>query len=325
MRRTQAAASVVASVILTAVSARHPRARYPAAAPMLAQIAMQLPDPAKDVAVRRLYGLSAFSQPAALEEIAPDVWRLSVYGSNVYMVRSAADWVLVDAAWAWGDCAHLIRVAAEALFGPNAGPIGIMLTHLHPDHDGAALELADAWECPVYVHGDELPLARAVAAGDLAGIERYGNGLDRGVVVPVMRALRRRPPDPTNIHRSLADVAQRLEPADVPGLPDWTWLPTPGHAPGHVAIFRHADRVLLSGDAVLTVDASSIKGCLAWAVGRRSPHAFLPPAYTTWNQRMMEASLSVLAALEPRILASGHGAPLVGDAAARELRALVRR
>jgi glyoxylase-like metal-dependent hydrolase (beta-lactamase superfamily II) len=84
----------------------------------------------------------------------------------------------VDAAWAWGDCARVIRAAAASMFGPFGRATGIVLTHLHPDHDGAALDLAEAWDCPVYMHNDELPLARAVAAGDLAGIAPHGNGLD---------------------------------------------------------------------------------------------------------------------------------------------------
>ena len=102
------------------------------------------------------------------EEVAAGVWRLSILGANVYFVRSDTGWVLVDAAWAWGNCGRAIRRAADALFGPGAPPTAILLTHVHPDHDGAALELAQAWSCPVYLHADELPLARAVATGDLA-------------------------------------------------------------------------------------------------------------------------------------------------------------
>jgi glyoxylase-like metal-dependent hydrolase (beta-lactamase superfamily II) len=233
--------------------------------------------------------------------------------------------VLVDAAWAWGNCGHAIRRAADALFGSGAPPTAILLTHLHPDHDGAALELARGWDCPVYLHADELPLARAVAARDLAGIERLGNGLDRAMIVPLLRAFRRRRPEAAPARTSLADVAQVLDPSDVPGLPDWTWVPTPGHAPGHVAFFRARDDVLLSGDAVLTVDASSVAGCLAWALGTHRAHVYAPPGYTNWRQDAADASLAVLADLEPRVLASGHGRPLVGDAVARELHALAER
>ncbi len=336
LRASQAGPEAVAGVILGAVRADRPYARYPAAVPLLAQVAMQMPDAVKDRVVRRLYDLDSLRGPASVaaghghdghkalpSEIAQGVWRLSVYGANVYFLHSAAGWVLVDAAWPWGNCPGIIRGAAESLFGPGVAPTSILLTHLHPDHDGAALELAYAWGCPLYIHANELPLARAVATGDLAGIDANGNELDRRLIVPLLRLMpghgRAKDTRPT-----LVDVAQLLESAGVPDLPDWTWVASPGHTPGHVAFFRAADRVLLAGDAVLTVDASSAAGYVRWALGTRPPRAWAPPAFTNWSQARADMSLAALAALEPRVLASGHGTPLVNNAA-RELRTLAER
>jgi len=67
-------------------------------------------------------------------------------------------------------------------------PASILLTHFHPDHAGSALQLARIWDCPVYVHPDELPLAN----GDFAAIAKYAGPLDHWVVVPLMRAMGRR-------------------------------------------------------------------------------------------------------------------------------------
>ena len=144
IRAKQPGADVVAKVILGAVQAQHPRPRYPAAIPWMAQAAMALPDPAKDLVVRRLYALDdqphaeaprADTPPglwhhrrwtaAGPREIAEGVYRLSVYGANVYFVGSGASWVLVDAAWAWGGCAGVIRRAAETLFGTKSTPAAI--------------------------------------------------------------------------------------------------------------------------------------------------------------------------------------------------------
>lgn len=287
---------------------------------------MQMPDVVKDRVVRRLFGLASPRRPASLaarqddeghkaapSEIAKGVWRLSVYGANVYFLRSEAGWVLVDAAWPWGNCSGIIRGAAESLFGPGVAPTSILLTHLHPDHDGAALELARMWRCAVHVHADELPLARAVAMGDLAGIERNGNELDRRLIVPLLRVMPKR--GRATHTPMLVDVAHVLEPSEVPGLPEWTWVATRGHTPGHVAFFRAADRVLLAGDAVLTVDAGCVAGYIRWALGTRPRRAWAAPAFTNWSHARADASLAVLAALEPHVLASGHGAPLVSNAA----------
>jgi NADP-dependent 3-hydroxy acid dehydrogenase YdfG len=59
IRATEPGPEAVARVILGALRARRPHARYPAAVPFAARLAMALPDPGKDLVVRRLYGLGA--------------------------------------------------------------------------------------------------------------------------------------------------------------------------------------------------------------------------------------------------------------------------
>ena len=41
-------------------------------------------------------------------------------------------------------------------------------------------------------------------------------------------------------------------------MPGWRWIPTPGHTPGHVSLFREADRSLIAGDAFVTVRQDSL-------------------------------------------------------------------
>ena len=55
----------------------------------------------------------------------------------------------------------LIAAAAESLFGAGTRPAAILLTHIHPDHSGSALELARRWDLPVLVH----PARAAPGAG----------------------------------------------------------------------------------------------------------------------------------------------------------------
>ena len=64
IRASQPGPEAVAAVILTALRAKRPQGRYPAAVPLLGRIAMGLPDPAKDLVVRRLYGLDALPHVA---------------------------------------------------------------------------------------------------------------------------------------------------------------------------------------------------------------------------------------------------------------------
>jgi len=245
------------------------------------------------------------------DEIAPGVYRLETgrgpTEANVYFVRSGAAWSLIDAAWPHRG--HLISAAARSLFGAGARPAAILLTHIHPDHAGSALELARMWDRPVYVHPAELPLA----AGRY--LPEYGNPLDRWLVAPVLRLMPRHRMEASVSRNSLVGTALPFDPAaGVPGLPDWQAVPTPGHTPGHVAFFRGRDRVLITGDAVLTINLNSARDLLA-----RRHRIAGPPYISTWNWPAAKESVATLARLEPDVLACGHGRPMTGAQAAAGL------
>jgi glyoxylase-like metal-dependent hydrolase (beta-lactamase superfamily II) len=246
-------------------------------------------------------------------EIAPDVYCLGPWGrtqTNVYVVRAGSSWVLIDAGWA--SEASRIQRAAGSLFGVDSRPAAILLTHDHPDHEGSALRLARRWGCPVYLHPAELP----IASRDFAAMVATAAPLDRWIVLPLMRAIGRRRREALFARSSLTEVVRTLDPdAAVPGLPGWRCIPTPGHTPGHVSYFRPADRVLITGDAVVTMRMNSVTGLLLQRPGLSGP-----PWYTTWNRRSARQSIRRLAQLEPAVLAGGHGQPMTGAEAARALK-----
>jgi glyoxylase-like metal-dependent hydrolase (beta-lactamase superfamily II) len=237
--------------------------------------------------------------------------------ANIYFVQSGSSWVLIDAALA--NCGQLIRRTAESLFGANTRPASILLTHNHPDHAGSVVELARLWDCPVYVHPHELPY---LAIENLSTIEKYANPLDRWIILPILRMMPRQRVQAMLSSASIQvrQVVRAFEPgAPVPGLPGWECIPTPGHTPGHIAFFRTSDRVLITGDAVVTVDLNSVWGFLLWGLRRSKQKVSGPPWYSTWNWRDAKESVALLAGLEPRLLATGHGKPMSGEGIAREL------
>ena len=252
-------------------------------------------------------------------EIAPDVYFLQVgkglMRSNVYFVRSGPSWVLIDAGAA--KCREPIQKAADSLFGESARPVPIILTHSHPDHAGSARELARMWDCPVYVHPDELPLA----GSSISTVREYANPLDRWAILPFLRLLGRRRTQSMLSRAGFKDVALPLDPSvELPGLPGWKLVATPGHTPGHVAFFRAADRVLIAGDALLTVSLNSL-----WGLIQNKHTVSGPPWYTTWNWPAAKQSVASLATLEPRVLADGHGIPASGAETAGRIRAFSDR
>jgi len=236
--------------------------------------------------------------------------------ANVFFVKASSAWVLIDTGLA--NCGPLIRKTAETLFGANTRPAAILLTHDHPDHAGSAVELARIWDCPVYVHPDELPIT---AFEDLPAIEPYANPLDRWIILPILRTMPRERVKAMLLSSSIKEVVRAFDPgAAIPGLPDWECIPTPGHTPGHSTFFRRSDRVLIAGDAVVTVELNSIFGFLLWSLRRNKQRVSGPPWYSTWNWKIAKESVALLAGLEPLVLATGHGVPMSGEEIAGELR-----
>ncbi len=240
--------------------------------------------------------------------------------SNVYFVRSGPSWALFDTGSA--SCARLIRETAESLFGPDRPPVSILLTHDHSDHAGSALELAHTWNCSVYVHPDEMPLA---TLEDVATIRKYSNLLDRWMILPLLRLMPRRRVEAMFARSSLKTVVQELDPDALPGVPDWRCVPAPGHTPGQAAFFRASDRVLLTGDAIVTSDLNSLWGILLWALRLNRSRMSGPSWYSSWDRRMARQSVTTLAELQPRVVAPGHGRPMTGDQAAQQLSVLADR
>lgn len=243
-----------------------------------------------------------------VEIIADDVACLMQPIVNLFFVgpESAGDreWVLVDAGLP-GLTGSIVKAAAER-FGPDSRPSAIVMTHGHFDHVGALEELAERWDVPVYAHPMELPY--------LTGRASYP------------------PPDPTvggggmawlswMYPRGPVDVGDRARPfpgdGSVPEMPGWRVVETPGHAPGHVSLYRDIDGLLLAGDAFVTTKQESTIAALTKPLQMHGP-----PMYFTPDWESARRSVERLAELQPAIAATGHGKPMRGEELRRELEAL---
>jgi hydroxyacylglutathione hydrolase len=87
-------------------------------------------------------------------------------------------------------------------------------------------------------------------------------------------------------------IARRLREGDTVGA-GFSVLDVPGHSPGHIALWREADRTLIAGDVFFNL-----------------PRLGPPPRSLTVDPDTNRASMLRLAELRPALVLFGHGPPL---------------
>ncbi len=227
----------------------------------------------------------------SITRIAPDVGWLPISFVNVYFIgRPGGPWLLVDAGLP--GRAKQIHAAAEARFGAGSKPEAIILTHGHFDHAGSAAQLAAKWDVPIYAHRLEMPY--------LTGQSPYppADPTIGGAIAFLSRFM------PSGAY-DFSGTIRTLEGKELPGLTGWEWLATPGHSPGHISLFRPADRVLLAGDALASMNMDSWSGLIS---GRQVLARAGAPFNCDWEAT--RASVERLAELHPNVVGCGHGIPI---------------
>jgi glyoxylase-like metal-dependent hydrolase (beta-lactamase superfamily II) len=239
-----------------------------------------------------------------------DLYCLTVQIANVCFIgdpKDGAGWVLVDAGTP--HSAHAIIDAAEARFGEGARPHAILLTHGHFDHVGAIFDLIEHWDVSVFAHTRELPY--------LTGECDYppGNPHAGGGLVSTM--------SPLFPHHGIdlgADVKPLPANGSVPFMPEWEWIPTPGHTPGHISLFREKDRSVVAGDAFITVKQESLYHVIVQDIELHGPPAYFTPDWSDAYE-----SVKRLSQLEPSFAIAGHGRPVHGHELKHGLENLLKR
>ena len=230
-------------------------------------------------------------------EVGEDIFYYTDQIVNIVLVGKPGQgkWVLIDAGMPKSGSA--IIEMAEERFGKGTRPESIILTHGHFDHVGGIVELINKWRVPVYAHPLEFPY--------LTGKMDYPEpdaSVEGGMLAKISSIYP---------HQAI-DISGALQPLpsnfSVPDLPEWNWIHTPGHSPGHVSFFRERDRLLLPGDAFITVRQDSFYKVL---IQKKEVNG--PPRYLTTDWQAARESVLKLQALEPAIVIPGHGSAMEGN------------
>jgi glyoxylase-like metal-dependent hydrolase (beta-lactamase superfamily II) len=198
--------------------------------------------------------------------------------------RDDGSWIAVDSGLGLPDAGR--RWAAE-LAGLDGSVGRIVITHFHPDHVGAAADLAELTGAPVSQGREDY--AQCVEVwGEPRRPERVPADLRaNGVPESEIDAFRSQSRSLRSVVHFVRDPELLDEGDDLDG---WEVLGLPGHADGHIGLFR--DGVLIAGDALL---ASITPNVGLWVDSRPDPLAdYL-------------ASLTRIASLDARVAYGGHG------------------
>jgi glyoxylase-like metal-dependent hydrolase (beta-lactamase superfamily II) len=200
---------------------------------------------------------------------------------------------MIDCGMRQDESLDLIRQALAHLGGALRR---LVVTHIHPDHYGAAGVLIGEFGAELYLHRLEIPLVHPRYLELETLVDEVGQWLELNGV-PAAEA-----EEMKNASRSLRDfvqpgsVAVQLDGAETLELGNRSlrveW--TPGHSPGHICLFDADDGLLFAGDQLLP---------------DLSPNIGLHPQSTPNPLDEYLATLIRLRNLEPTLVLPAHGRP----------------
>lgn len=226
---------------------------------------------------------------------------------NIFLVENSdSTFVLIDAGMP-KKAEEIVRLVEEH-YGKAAKPQAILLTHGHFDHVGSIIELVEKWQVPVYAHTLELPFLTGESSYPDADPTVEGSSAGRLSFLF--------PKEPINL---MTHVQALPQDGSVPYLPDYRWLHTPGHSPGHVSFYNDKEGLLIAGDAITTTDQDSLYKAMSQKLELNGP-----PRYFTPDWQAAKESVQKLNALNPEIAVTGHGMPMAGEELGKKLKDLAR-
>lgn len=213
---------------------------------------------------------------------------------NVFLFTDGSETDLLDCGMNSDDSLETIGRALDHIGARRLRRL--VVTHIHPDHYGAAGTLAGTGRADLYMHRLEVPLVhpRYVELEHLVEEVRRWllvNGVpedEAEVLSNSQRALSQvvKPADPA----VQLDGAELIELGSRRLRVEWT----PGHSPGHICLYDSRERLLFAGDHILP---------------DLSPNIGLHPQSTPDPLHEYLGGLTRLAAYEPRLVFPAHGRP----------------
>ncbi len=203
-----------------------------------------------------------------IRNVARNVWQICTFPPNAINAYLVDD-VLIDCGTRW-DAKRFLR----ALQGVDLQLV--VLTHVHPDHQGSAKAICEKCRCALACHeADRAAMEGREPMGPPGRAIRFSSNLLAGPPHPVERILK--------------------EGDDVAGF---RVVEAPGHTMGHLIYFRESDRVAIAGDVATSMNLLTTR-----------PGLHEPPTFFCVDAALNRQSIRKLAELNPATVLFGHGPP----------------
>src|SRR5438105_5446906 len=172
---------------------------------------------------------------------------------NVFIFKDGPELDLLDCGMNSEDSLRALRTALARVGGAGWRLRRLLVTHIHPDHYGAAGVICGEFGAELYLHRLEVPMVspRYLELEQLVaevGLHLQANGVpeeEAEIQRNASRAMRDFVvPAPVTVQ---LDGAATLTLGRTRLRVEWT----PGHSPGHVCLYDLDGRVLLAGDQLL--------------------------------------------------------------------------
>ncbi|WP_324650970.1 MBL fold metallo-hydrolase [Georgenia sp. H159] len=241
---------------------------------------------------------------ATVREVAPGVHLVSHAHVNCYLVEDDDGVTLVDAGLpsVWRPLGWAIRAIGHRPRDLRA----LVLTHAHFDHVGVVRRLQQRLALPVWATAEEHSLVSHPYS--------YAHENPRALypvrhpaAVPILTRMALAGALTVRGATGIRTLATGTT-LDVPGRPEV--LATPGHTYGHVALHLRDRDVVISGDALVTLDPYT---------ARTGPRIIAGAATADFTMNL--ATLDAIAGTGAGTVLPGHGEPWTQGAAAAVERA----
>ncbi|MDG2278195.1 MAG: MBL fold metallo-hydrolase [Pseudomonadales bacterium] len=210
-------------------------------------------------------------KPGTTREVAPGVrWlTMPMPGSlahiNLYLLEDKRGWYVVDTGISNAETAELWHQIFKNELGGKP-VIGVICTHMHPDHIGQSSMITEEYRCALYMTRAEYYQARSFANSggshhsSWLGQKFYTRaGMPDDYVEQLQKMWTQRSSEGMSMP-TMPSGYERLENGQVLtiGDHDWQIVVGSGHSPEHACLYCASLKIMISGDQILPIITSNV-------------------------------------------------------------------